>query len=56
MLSQPSRIAKKHFETESSVRTFVAVRGMVKTKLMRASMESLPVSFSNCSECQYCSN
>lgn len=51
--SQSARIAKNDFETEGSVPVSVSVRGMVKARFFRALIESLSVSASNSSECQY---
>lgn len=54
--NRSARIFNTDFETEGSARSCVAVRGMVKTRSLRALMDSLPMSTSKSSECRYCKN
>lgn len=51
--SMSARLPTNDFESESIFGAYDAVRGMVKTKILQASMEPLLVSSSNSSECQY---
>lgn len=55
-LIQSARVAKNDFDTKGSAEFCVAVRGMIKTKFLRASSDSLPMSTSNFYQCQYCAN
>lgn len=56
VLSQLAFNTEDHFETEKNDTVFVAARGKVKKKFLRASADSLPVSTLNPFECQHCAN
>lgn len=56
MLDQSARTAQKDFETENGVRNCVAVRKMVKTKFLQASVDWLSESALSFSTCRYCAN
>lgn len=56
VLSYSARIAKNELETEDIVTTLLAARGMVKTKLLQAPMESLLRATFIPSECRYYAN
>lgn len=53
MLSKSGSTVKNDLEAERSATIRVAVSEMVKTKLLQASIDSLPVSTSKSSEYQY---
>lgn len=51
-----AQVVKNDVDTEQTVKVFVAVRGMVNHKCLRALMDSRSVSAINFSECSYCAN
>lgn len=48
MVNKSAGIVKSDFEAERKVTFFVAVRGMVNTKILQALMSSVLLSASNC--------